>query len=43
MKKYTGPAKPIGTDRELLTDSRLLVIFAVLFAWLAFSIFVLGW
>jgi hypothetical protein len=43
MKKYQGPAKPIRTDRELITDPVLFVIFAVLFAWLMFSILVLGW
>lgn len=43
MNKYQGPAKPIDTDRELLTDRRLLVIFAVMFGWLMYSILVLGW
>jgi hypothetical protein len=31
MKKYTGPAKPIPTHREPISDRAELVWFAVLF------------
>jgi hypothetical protein len=31
MKKYTGPAKPIPTHRELMSDKALAIWFVVLF------------
>jgi hypothetical protein len=31
MKKYNGPAKPIPTHRELISDRAELIWFAVLF------------
>jgi hypothetical protein len=31
MKKYTGPAKPIPTHREPISDRAELIWFAVLF------------
>jgi hypothetical protein len=31
MKKYQGPAKPIPTHRELISDRAELIWFAVLF------------
>lgn len=30
MKKYTGPAKPIPTHRELITDKAERIIFLLL-------------
>ena len=30
MKKYTGPAKPIPTQRELITDKGERIIFLLL-------------
>ena len=30
MKKYTGPAKPIPTHRELITDKVERIIFLIL-------------
>lgn len=40
MKKYTGPAKPIPTHREIISDKAELVFFlilAVVFAVLLFT------
>ena len=31
MKKYTGPAKPIPTEREPIPDKALAIWFGVLF------------
>jgi hypothetical protein len=31
MKKYTGPAEPIPTHRETLSDKALAIWFVVLF------------